>query len=185
MAATQIPFGAVPPRVETELLRRLDWRVLLPMPELKRVGYCSAQKQTALLRALRAYAGDIHLLNDRHADLNCDLVVAESPTLRQLSLAARNVKAGGCIYVEMSQLPLVRPVGAFQNRLRCLGFRSIRVHWHFPSFERRQQMIPFDSPAVAQLCATEKPHLAWFTHLPVRYRIWQRFVRHVSLLAVR
>lgn len=138
--------------------RRLDWRFLLPDPELGRVAYVGAA-QPALIEALQLFAAQVDLwgaaapdaANTLPGSLDAyGLAVAHAPAagafeavLRQ---AAALVRPGGTLYLE-TRGRLSRRLTA----LRRLGLAHIAAYWIWPNFEACTKVIPVDHLAtVAQ-----------------------------------
>lgn len=143
-----------------ELWRRVDWRFLLPDPNLENVGYFGSSVQ--LLEALRTFSDSVIVFSDEQLGPvypRFDLVVLSSPLYRTAELAARMVKPGGSIYMELGRLAESTQRGAFPRNLsgamryaRLLwkaGFSEVHCYWHRPGFEDCRQIIPlFDRLAM-------------------------------------
>ncbi len=99
--------------------RRLDWRFLLPEPELRRVAYVGTASG-ALLESLELFAERLDVWETPVRDVDSgnqiadpipepivepyDVVVAHSPNYRTLERAVDIARAGGCLYVEAQGL---------------------------------------------------------------------------------
>jgi hypothetical protein len=136
------------------LARRLDWRFLLPSPELGRVGYL-AGADGELVAACRAFARSVEPAEETTGDL--DVVVVTSPTPERLERAASLARAGGWVYVETSGLraqpqwsQAATSPRASAAILRSLGLEDVDVHWHWPDFANCTEIVPLSPPGAAR-----------------------------------
>lgn len=172
------PLGPSPARDrDLQVVRRLDWRFLLPEPRLRRVA-CLGCQDAALLAALKTFSDSLAVLSRPEGPVppevrehTFDLVVAGSPHRPVLERAATLLAPGGHLYCEIdraawfrstgrgrspSRLPGFGPIRAVSAMLRRLGLDGIRIHWHHPDFEACQRIIPLREPeAVAYLFARD------------------------------
>jgi len=161
------PSGTLAPSRDRRLqtARRLDWRFLLPEPQLGRVAYLGPSDDR-LLDALRECSASVVVARTdgtgRHAglrDASFDVAVVQSPRPDALARAAALLRHGGSLYCELARpLPWrraavaprrgARDAGALlalpQARacLRELGFGDVEAHWHYPDFERCGGIVP-------------------------------------------
>src|SRR5262245_35723918 len=90
--ATQLDADAL-----LQASRRVDWRFLLPDPNLGRVAYLGPARG-ALLESLRLFS--VSLALGEAAGAQYDVVVAHNPSLDGLRHAAELVRPGGFLYLE-------------------------------------------------------------------------------------
>lgn len=149
MRTSSLPATAVDALPEAErnaLLRRADWRFLLPDPQPRR-ALCLARG--SLARAVRQMAGEtIEDAGDRAADW--DLAVLSAPSATALRQAWEGLRPGGALYVE-------RPGAEARRTLRRLaaGFdRNLAFYWPWPWFSRARLWLPLgDREARSHLLA--------------------------------
>jgi hypothetical protein len=133
--------------------RRVDWRFLLPDPNLGRVAYFGP-KRGALLDSLRLFSAT--LAADEAAGVGgaqYDVVVAHALSLDGLRRAAGLVRPGGFLYVEAYGLAHRRRLGRGFSRwprfaadyvaaVERLGLADATAHWHWPNFESCAEIVP-------------------------------------------
>ncbi len=139
-----------------QLSRRLDWRFLLPEPQLGRVAYCGPVQSTLAI-ALREFSEELHVFapTARPNEGGFDVVVLAEPTVPQLEIAQQLLAPHGYLYAEAQhawdwrterKLPVrsrhALRVEDWLERLARLGFVESKAYWHRPSFERAVQIIP-------------------------------------------
>jgi len=134
------------PRVESErnrILRRADWRFLLPNPWPDR-ALCVGG--TELRRSCAVIAGSTD--HEPQPDVAYDLVVAEDPDDVTLRLLARSMGPDGVCYVESGS---VGPggVGRLRRRLESAGFRHATCYQPWPAHIPSRAWIPAVGPAAA------------------------------------
>jgi hypothetical protein len=162
---------------DLELLRRLDWRFLLPEPVIGpgcRVGYAAnTSASDVLARALDTSGAEVvRIPRPGHPSgaaipqhgRGCDLLVARGSSPVVVAAAASLLKEGGWLYWEMTPdlgegLPerlLGTGAAAIRGgrwirrsttRLRRLGFASIGVQGHHPDFDRCRWIVPLEGDA--------------------------------------
>jgi Phosphotransferase enzyme family len=168
------------------LVRRADWRFLLPQTRPARVAVLGAADDE-LLRALRETMGDVTLLaSAADGSGTYDLVVVSGGDA--LAGADTLVAPGGALYWETPrELPLAAARAAFAGT----GLADIRAHWHYPDFASCREIVPLDDDAVlghvlrggshgvkGELRRVAARGLCRFGHL-------EMVARHRSLLAIR
>lgn len=146
-----------------QLSRRLDWRFLLPNPELGRVA-CLGTNEELLVTALQLFSASLTLVEPGARPLVhdplYDVVVAPMPTPDVLQQAAALVKPDGFLYVEASRSSAFKAMwrswkqrNASQARgwqhprpyiaaLQGYGMVEIAAYWHWPSFTTGTEIIP-------------------------------------------
>lgn len=151
--------------------RRLDWRFLLPDPDLGRVAYIGPGGG-ALLESLWLCAGSLDVwetpvrdsVSRQHGGQSYDVVVAHKPDQATLKWAAALAGAGGCLYVEGQSLPAAgrkrfaknalqagkgaRPwsLAHCVRMLRDLGMGDIAAYWIWPDLDNCTKIVPADDP---------------------------------------
>jgi hypothetical protein len=143
-----------------EASRRLDWRFLLPDPELGRVAHVG-ETEPALLEALRIFAACLTVVG---GDGSCEqergsfpVVVAVAPTAEELDQAIGLLRPGGWLYLERrrSLFPAGRHRRARAARVhrRALGRRGlgqVTTYWHWPDFAASKWIVPVGDPTAVR-----------------------------------
>lgn len=129
----------------------MDWRFLLPSPELGRVLYVGTG-QSELRRALGRFSGAVVALGD--ADLaggnvggaeTFDLVVVEGGNADVLRQSLPLLRPGGAIYWEITRPPLSfvrRHPRRYTDFLERFGLTEIDVYWPRPNFDTCVEIVP-------------------------------------------
>jgi hypothetical protein len=124
------------------LLRRVDWRFLLPTPTPLRV-LCHAG--TRLTQAV-AYIAEEVVTASGGGD--CDLVVAEEPDTHRLAELRAAMRPSGACYTEWR--PRLGGVDRIDRALRTAGFTDLSYYRPWPSAAALPvYWIPLDSPGAA------------------------------------
>lgn len=190
LARTRPPAA---PAADAATLRRADWRFLLPGGLSSRAAFLGASGSPTH-RSVAAVCEEVLVLDPTGPERpgSFELVVVEQATSDALRRARSLLAPGGCLYAELdrrnggARLTSVRALG---GRLAALGLRDIRVHWHFPDFDRRRCIIPFDDlrPGVRHLRRgsdkTALRLLAGVLALPGGARLLGRVLPCLSLVA--
>lgn len=160
-------FEHAPANSDVQLLeasRRVDWRFLLPNPELGRVA-CLGICDQAHIRSLRMFSESLTHIEPRKARRGVagqfDVVVSE-PSHEMLRCASRLVRPAGFLYIEAYGLPwaahrpqqggrlsnlmgsrLWHPVGCV-TAVKRLGFIGVQVYWNWPNFDTCTKIIPLN-----------------------------------------
>jgi aminoglycoside phosphotransferase (APT) family kinase protein len=113
---------------------------LLPDPELRRVAI-AGEASPGLRQALQLFSAEV--VSGRESP---ELVVAAAAGPRELRAAVELIPPGGRLYAELRG-PLPRP-GRALALLRELGLADAEAHWHLPSFDRAQEIVPLGSEEV-------------------------------------
>ncbi|MDQ5851410.1 MAG: hypothetical protein M3380_04920, partial [Chloroflexota bacterium] len=156
--------------------RRVDWRFLLPDPNLGHVAYLGSARNV-LAHTLRLFSASLTVVDglgagDERGECY-DVVVVCSPSPGALEQAAQLVRPGGFLYVEVYGIfgpgrlrKVLRGEGASRifarrgvNRPRIrqaancvaaverLGFIDIQAYWHWPNFESCTMIVPLGDRA--------------------------------------
>jgi hypothetical protein len=149
--------------------RRLDWRFLMPNPDLDRVAYLGPENDP-MAEALLIFSRSLTRIESTRGSnvkKEFDLVVVKNPSIQALDLGARLVRPGGHLYVEAyGWSRLVKPqqlvkfcFDLLQHRasfarfwfpthckeiVQHLGFHMIHSYWHWPNFESCTRIIGLD-----------------------------------------
>ena len=153
--------------------RRLDWRFLLPDPELGQVA-CLGAVPANLIDSLRLFTESLTVLNmdaevcrgfrhfvgtssEQYVEPGrYDVVVVRQLSIDKLRLAAQGLKPGGHLYAEIDSLlapnrhrrnwrnwRLALPAGCMTAVTRA-GFTEAQGQWHWPNFAACTMIIPLD-----------------------------------------
>ncbi len=127
------------------LLRRADWRFLLPNPRPAR-SICFSDG--LLAQAVAAITDDL-IDPSTHSPSDCDLAVALNPTAETLQAAWAALRPGGACYLEWTS-PLAGGPVNIQQRLAALGFTQVVCYWAWPPPDRSSPLfwLPLEAPHV-------------------------------------
>jgi hypothetical protein len=150
-----------------EASRRIDWRFLLPNPQLRNAAYVGAANNEHL-RSLALFCTSLTEVKtfptEGKLSSQYDIVIVSDPTGEMLRGAAELGRPGGFLYVEvygLFSLARFRRRSAGRNNMRGLrlrhpagyvalaeqlGFIDVQTHWHWPNFETCTKIIPLDNP---------------------------------------
>jgi hypothetical protein len=158
--------------------RRVDWRFLLPDPALRRVAIVG-EAGPDLRRALELFSEEAGSRPEAP-----ELVVAAAAGPRELRAAAELVPPGGRLYAELRG-PLARP-GRALTLLRELGLGEAIAHWHLPSFDRAQEIVPLaHDEVVGHALERHSPRFRIPGRALLRAGLLRRLAPCVSVLARR
>jgi hypothetical protein len=138
-----------------QLVRRLDWRFLLPNPILGDVAYVGSMEGT-LPNALQTFSELVTIVlpsdsprSDVEPGYSYETVVLRSGGVAAVRKAKPLVAPGGYLYWEVERAARIDHVRRYVKAVDQLGFDHIQVHWHRPDFETCLEMIPLtDSKAL-------------------------------------
>ena len=143
------------------LLRRVDWRFLLPDPFPART-MCFASGPLA--EAVAAVSGELVTPGAEPLPTPCDLAVAVDPSRETLHQASAALRAGGWLYAEWRVRPGSTP-GAVRRRLLAAGFEQVTCYAPRPDPAHHPPCVwvPLDSsPAVRHFIRRNTPpHRIW------------------------
>ncbi len=114
--------------MRNRLLRRVDWRFLLPEPS---PGKSVCFSDGLLAEAVRLVSAAFFDRSDAEEAGGCDLAVTVDPDRRTLELAHASLRPGGCLYSEWRDL-LGRGRTRVRRRLESAGFDGARFYWPHP-----------------------------------------------------
>lgn len=131
--------------------RRVDWRFLLPDPELGRVGYVGPARKP-LVEALRQFSASLTVLSRDQApgSREFEVVVAVEPSFRTIEQAVQWLRPNGWLYVEAHGPALHGPLRIardYSAALRRLGMSNVEAYWHWPNFESCTEIVPLGEKA--------------------------------------
>jgi len=139
---------------ELRLLRRVDWRFLLPTPDLGRVAY-PAPRDAGLLEALRHVSGSVE--RAPVAELAGYDVVVVTAGARVLGEVVREAPPGSWVVAELPG----RAAHAAARRLRRRGWPEAEAHWLWPDTARCREIVPLRAAAVRHALARRDPGARW------------------------
>ena len=122
------------------LLRRVDWRFLLPDPFIDR-ALCLAGGDLRDACALIAHRLDGE---PNVTSAGYDVVVAVDPDAHAVSDAHAMLRPGGHLVVEWTHVTRRE----IERRLASAGFEDARCFWCWPTIERAEAWVPCDVPAM-------------------------------------
>lgn len=173
-----------------EAARRVDWRFLLPHPDLGRVGY-AGRVDPQLVGACSLLLGSITPVGEQGPQELFDTLVLGASGAVELAGATASVRPGGWVYVEVdNSLPARlhgRSLAGFTRTLRRLGYEEIETHWHWPSFSACEEMIPLGDPNAVRNTLSRRrrraPAKTWVGHVLLRAGLIRTLARCTSLVA--
>ena len=140
---------------ELQLVRRVDWRFLLPDPRLRHMAYLGPKKGL-LLQALQHFSESFSIISwselpDYRPGIHSgfDLAIAHSPKTVDLEGIRSILSDGGYLYWEIDRSSWGRRWRMHHFRdyvtaLEKLGFDDICANWHRPNFDSSLEIIPLD-----------------------------------------
>ncbi len=143
------------PLLEAErnhLLRRVDWRFLLPDPHPAR-AVCFTPGQLA--RAIEQMAATVV---EPAGASDCDLAVAVDPTDGVLDAALAALRPGGLYYTEWYR-PSLGGLGGIRRRLENAGFADVTCYWAWPPPSKGPAAfwLPIESAAAVRYFLRGRP----------------------------
>jgi hypothetical protein len=152
--------GPNDPALLLQASRRLDWRFLLPRPQLAATVYLG-RPDAALIAALGAHA-DLTIIGEdtvRPLTSSFDLAVLKDPSLGSVRAGRDLVRPGGWVYAEVggglrrpgAALFGARPVSRWCRGFADAGLVEITAHWHVPGHAAAAFLVPLADPAGVRL----------------------------------
>jgi len=159
--ANRMPVGG---DKDLQLSRRLDWRFLLPQPDLGYVAYLGSD-DTTLESALSHFCPSLAIIPNQagksaeaFGSRTFPLVVLRSWKLSDLQTASALLSPGGSLYWEIDRKAWLFPGRGVERfwqlyshnpvaRLGRLGFTAVETYWHHPDFETCREIIPLNDRA--------------------------------------
>ena len=144
--------------------RRLDWRFLLPDPELGRVA-CVGVDDLDLVESLRLFSSEATVLEAGRpwGELAPhDVVVLRNPAEAELAAGLLLLRPGGCMYVEVDgvgdrRLPEGRRTArGYAAALRRLGLVEVQGHLHWPDFRSCGVIVPLGDALAVRLALARR-----------------------------
>jgi hypothetical protein len=138
--------------------RRVDWRFLLPDPELGRVAYIGVADER-LLESLRLFSTELVTgegAEREPAEARYDLVVLRNPHDDDLDSASRLVRPEGWLYIEVekslrrAEAHASKSARGYARSLRQRGFVDVEAHVHWPDFASCRAIVPLDDAAAVR-----------------------------------
>ncbi len=181
--------------------RRIDWRFLLPDPELGHVG-CSTDADPALQRSCRLFSRSLSVIEGTAAELDpasLDVLVLIDPEAEALSRALALLRPDGWVYVEIHgvltrrgrRLRRLRFPSDYVAELRRLGLDEVQAYWHWPDFDSCTQILPLSDRAVIRSALVRRQESrgrspqVWLARLLLAVRLLSFAVTHASLIGHR
>jgi len=165
-----VTYSDSPKDLLLQVSRRLDWRFLLPNPDLGNVAYLGPEDDS-LVDALHLFCQTLTQIKSSQLSStelnNFDLVVIKNPSTQSLVTSAQLLKPGGYLFIETCgwsridkpRLYLKHCYEFLRRResygqpwspphiktvIRKLGFQTIHTYWHWPNFESCTRIIALD-----------------------------------------
>jgi hypothetical protein len=143
--------GPLDPALLLQASRRVDWRFLLPRPQLGATVYIGRSDQ-ALIDALRAHA-DLTIANAetlRSPTASFDLAVLKDVPIGLVRAGRDLVRPGGWVYAEARSTlrghgPVAvgtRPVSRWCRAFADAGLTEVTAHWHVPNHDAPAFLVP-------------------------------------------
>jgi hypothetical protein len=152
--------GPDDPALLLQASRRIDWRFLLPQPQLARIVYIGGH-DAALIGALRAHA-DLTIVGadtDQPSPSSFDLAVLKEASLGSISAGRDLVRPGGWVYAEVRRVPRrhgaapagARAVSRWRRAFVDAGLTEVTAHWHVPDHDTAAFLVPLGDAAGVRL----------------------------------
>lgn len=165
------PTHHLPEALRNRLLRRVDWRFLLPNPAPQR-SICFGDR---LLKEAVTLISQETVPATRFFDAECDLAVAQNPTKPMLQTLWKTLRPGGACYIEW-QHPLLGGARGARRRLTTLGFEQVTCYWPWPWPSRQSPLfwLPLEAPTALTYFLQNRPRAA-----TRRQQLWQALARRL------
>lgn len=152
-----VPADVLRESERNRLLRRTDWRFLLPNPRPART-ICFGSERVAMAMSLVSE----HVLTTRqgHAadSASYDLAVAINPDAATLAAAWAALRPGGACYTEW-YVPTVGGLHTVRRRLQAAGFNDVACYWPWPwpTMSPASFWLPLDGTAAVRYFLGAQP----------------------------
>jgi hypothetical protein len=145
----------LPERALNRLLRRTDWRFLLPNPT-PQTSICF--DDGFLAQAVAAISARVIDAHDPAAVNACELAVALNPNRKTLQAAWNALQPGGTCYAEWYS-PLIGNPRIIEQKLRAAGFQDIVCYWAWlpPKQAPAIFWVPVDAAGAVQHFMATRP----------------------------
>jgi hypothetical protein len=150
---TQTPaLQTVAREASLQASRRIDWRFLLPTPDLGRVA-CIGVTDADLLESLELFSTALKLADSARGedlDASYDTVVLRNPPREVIEAGSRLLRPGGWLYLEVessnsSNAPgAPRSIRGCARELRRFGLVDVSTYAHWPDFASCRAIVPLD-----------------------------------------
>jgi hypothetical protein len=163
----------LPEATRNPLLRRVDWRFLLP----------NAQPQYSLCLADGLLAAGVRAISKKVVSpqqtpkRTCDLAVMVNPNAEDLRVAWSALQPGGTCYIEWYApygLPLLGETQNIQRKLKSSGFIDVECYWVWPLPNRATPLfwLPMEAPEALRYFLTNRPQTHSLLARTIR-SLWQ------------
>lgn len=132
--------------------RRVDWRFLLPRPDLGRVAYIG-ESDPELIQSLQVFSDELSVSQSSTAngrESSFDLVVMRNATLADLEAGRELLNPGAWLYVEVDRpqqfkrARAARSARGYARSLRKLGLVDVSAYVHWPDFSSCRAIFPLE-----------------------------------------
>jgi hypothetical protein len=163
--------------MRNRLLRRADWRFLLPDPRPRRI-ICFAD---GLLARAVALIADQVVEPTANPSGDCDLAAAVNPDPSTLRKAWAALRPGGMFYGEWYSPSISGPPGVRQQ-LEASGFTDVACYWPWPWPDRESPLfwLPMEAPGALHYFLATRP-----TTRSIRRRLWSAVLQGLWRFGLR
>jgi hypothetical protein len=158
--------GEPAPSDFVQAARRIDWRFLLPDPDLGS-AVCLGPVDRRVIESLQLFGASVTIFDAHTKEAGeHDVVVLENPSPGDLSIAAGLLRPGGWVYAEITGSSFARArrrLGssrALAAELAGAGFADVRAYWHFPDAEGREGLVALDDARAIRHVLMRRPRTA-------------------------
>jgi hypothetical protein len=140
--------------LHNRLLRRADWRFLLPNPVPTKSVCFTDGLLAAAVECISQQVVDAR----SDATGECDLAVAVDPKQQTLQQAWIALRSGGSCYTEWYS-PLAGGPQSIRRRMTKVGFQDVRCYWPWPPPARAaaQFWLPLEAPSALSYFIKSRP----------------------------
>jgi hypothetical protein len=146
------PVNTVAHEAVLQASRRIDWRFLLPTPDLGQVA-CIGVTDADLLESLELFSAALEVADatrEDERDASYDVIVLRNPRRETIEVGCRLLRPGGWLYVEVENSNSSRAPGALRSvrgcarELRRFGLVDVSTYVHWPDFASCRAIVPLD-----------------------------------------